>query len=60
MPTYCRCSELLLHLITLVTHSLDNTPLEEGSAHRRDLYLHSTQHSQETDIHAPARDSNPP
>ena len=28
------------------------TPLDEGSAHRRDLYL-TTQQSQETDIHAP-------
>ena len=35
------------------------TPLEEGSARRRILYLYNTQPSQETDIHAPRRDSNP-
>ena len=28
-------------------------PLGEGSARHRGLYLHTTQHSQETDIHAP-------
>jgi hypothetical protein len=28
-------------------------PLEEWSARRWDLYLHNTQHSQQTDIHAP-------
>ena len=28
------------------THSLDRTALDEGTARRRDLYLHNTQHSQ--------------
>jgi hypothetical protein len=39
------------------THSrhttLVRTPLDEGPARRTDLYLTTTQHSQETDIHAP-------
>ena len=30
----------MLHLITLIdTHKLDTTPLNEGSARRKDLYL---------------------
>jgi hypothetical protein len=33
-------------------HTLDRTPLDEGSALRRDFYY--TQHTSETDIHAPA------
>jgi hypothetical protein len=35
--------------------------LDEESAHRRDLYLHNTEHLQETDIHAPGgiRSCNP-
>jgi hypothetical protein len=37
----------LLHLITFGW-----TPLDEGSARRRGLCLHNTQHSQETNIHA--------
>jgi hypothetical protein len=38
--TYCRCRGLLLHLITITqTHTLGRTPLDEGSARRRDLYL---------------------
>jgi hypothetical protein len=40
-------------IITLSnTYTLSRTPLDEGSARRRGLYLHNTQHSQETDIHA--------
>jgi hypothetical protein len=34
-------------------HSLRKTPFQEGSARRRGLYLQNTQHSQETNIHAP-------
>ena len=33
--------------------TVGRTPLEEGSARRRDLYLHNTQHTRQTDIHAP-------
>jgi len=33
-------------------HSSGRTPLDKWSARRRDLYLHNTQHSQETHIHA--------
>jgi hypothetical protein len=54
LPTQCRCRRLLLHLITLhSTHTLVRTPLGEESARRRALYLHNTQHSQETNMHAP-------
>ena len=35
-----KCKGLFLHLITLSdTHILGMTPLDEGSARRRDLYL---------------------
>jgi hypothetical protein len=35
-------------------HNTDGrTPLDEWSARRRDLYLTNTQHSQQTNIHAP-------
>ena len=33
-PTHCRCRKLLLHLITF-----SRTPLNKGSARRRNLYL---------------------
>ena len=33
------------------THTLDRIPLEEGSAHRRDLYLFNTQRWQERNSH---------
>jgi hypothetical protein len=51
-----------LHLITLNdtnslslshTHTFDRTSLDEGSVRRRSVYLQNTQHSQETNIHAP-------
>ena len=40
--------------ITLKHTTVGRTPLDEWSARRRDLYLttHSTQHSQQTNIHA--------
>jgi len=34
------------------THTHGRTPLNEWSARRRDRYLHNTQQTQETDIHA--------
>jgi len=45
---YWRCKGLLFNLVTLNdthTHTLGRTPLDEGSARRRDLYLttHNTQ-----------------
>jgi hypothetical protein len=43
---------VLLHLVTL-SDTLIRTPLDEGSAPHRDLYLYNTQHSQETKILAP-------
>ena len=53
-PTHCRYRALLLHFITLAdTYTLGRTPLDDGSARRRDPYLHNTQHSQEREIHAP-------
>jgi len=33
LPAHCSCRWLLLHMIII------RTPLDEGSAHRRDLYL---------------------
>jgi len=37
------------------TYTLGRSPLDEGSAHRGDLYTHNTQPSQETHINSPAR-----
>ena len=42
LPIHCRCRRLLLHVITLNdthTHIPGRTPLDEGSAHRRHVYL---------------------
>jgi len=44
---------------TLSHTTLGRTPLDEWSARRTDLYLHNTKHSQQTNIHAHARYSNP-
>jgi len=41
-----------LHLSTFITHIVGRTPLDERSAHHRDLSLHNTKHSQQTDSHA--------
>jgi hypothetical protein len=38
--------------------AVGNTPMDEGSARRKDL-PDNIQHSQETDIHASQQDSNP-
>jgi len=56
LPTRCRYSGLLLHLITLSDKhacTLGRTPLDEGSAGRRGLYLHKTLQSHERDGRAP-------
>ena len=51
---HCRCTGLLLYLNTLNdTRTFRMTPLDEGSARRRDLYLYNTQHSLETNMHGP-------
>jgi hypothetical protein len=42
LPNHCRCSRLLLHLITLRHTTLVRTPLGEGSARRKDLTTHNT------------------
>jgi len=43
----------MLRLITCNdTYTIGTTPLDKGSARRRDLYLYSTQHTYETNIHA--------
>jgi hypothetical protein len=53
LSTLRRCGVLLVHLITLNdTHTLGRTHLDEGSAHRRDIYLHNKLRSQQTDIYA--------
>ena len=54
LPTHCWCRGLLLCFITLSdthTHTLGKTPLDEGSALRRDLYLtkHNT-HNRQTSV----------
>ena len=38
-PTQCRCEGLLLNLNTLIHTTFSRSPLDEGSARRRDLYL---------------------
>jgi len=54
------CRGLLLLLITLIsTYTLGKTPLNEGSALLRDLFLYNTRHLQQTNIHVPWWYSNP-
>jgi hypothetical protein len=56
LPTRCRYRESFLHSITLCnTNPIGTTPLDEGSARRRHLYLYNAQHTQETSIHTLAR-----
>jgi hypothetical protein len=58
LPNHCRCRGLLLYPITLSythtythTHTLSSTPLDEQSAHRRDLYLTThTIHKRQTSM----------
>jgi len=45
-PPHCRGFK-----ITYRHNALGRTSVDEGPARRRDLYLHNTQHSQETNIH---------
>ena len=70
LPTHCRCRGLLQHLITFTdtqthTHThidtLGRTPLGEGSARRRDLYLITDNIHKQTNMHAPGgiRTRNP-
>jgi len=40
------------YMTTLRHTTAGRTPLDEGSAHRRDIYLANAQHSKQTDIHA--------
>jgi hypothetical protein len=51
VPTYCRYRGLMWHLVTLRHTTLGKTPLDEGSARRRDLYLttHNT-HKRQTSM----------
>ena len=46
LPTRCRCRRPLLYLITVSRTSPDGE-----SIHRRELYVHKTQHFQQTDTH---------
>jgi len=49
----CYCCTWSHSMTHTHTHTLHRTPLDEGSADRRDLYLYNTQQSQESDMHAP-------
>jgi hypothetical protein len=52
LPTVCRCIGLLLRMNTLRhthTYTLSRTPLDKGSARRRDLYL-STHNTHKKEI----------
>jgi len=52
-PTRAMASSFLRFLDhTQRRTKVGRTPLYERSARRRDLYLHNTQHSQQTNIHA--------
>jgi hypothetical protein len=53
LPVHSRCRGCLYSLDHTQTHTtVGSTPLDEGSARRRDLYL-TTQTLYETNIHAP-------
>jgi len=56
-PPHCR-GFTITHTHTHTHTTFGRTPLNEWSAHRRDLRFY-TQHSNETGIHAPRRYSNP-
>jgi len=54
VPTLVMASSFLRFLDhTQRRTTVGRTPLNEWSARRRDFYLHSTQHSQQKNIHAP-------
>jgi hypothetical protein len=38
-PTHCRCEGLLLNVNTLIHTTFSRSPLDKGSARRRDLYF---------------------
>ena len=53
---YCKWRELCLHLVTFKdTYIIGTSPPNKGSARRRGLYLHNTQHSHDANIHAAGR-----
>ena len=52
-PTRAMASSFLRFLDPIRRITDGSPPLDEWSARRRDLYSYNTQHSQETDIHAP-------
>jgi len=61
-PNHCRRRELMLHLITLYdTHTPGRTPLEEGSARRKYLYLttHNTHNRKDSHVPGGIRTGNP-
>jgi hypothetical protein len=58
LPTQCRCRGLLLHLTTLKRTPLSGELFWVWSGATITLYLHNTQHSQKTNIHAPQCDMN--
>jgi hypothetical protein len=54
LPIHCTCRGLPLYLITLSDiRTFRRTPLDDGSARPRDIYLYNTQHSLERNMHAP-------
>ena len=61
IPSGPRPSHYRGFVITLRHTTLGRTSLDDWSACHRDLYLYNTQHSQQTDIHAPGgiRTHNP-
>jgi hypothetical protein len=55
LPTCCKCTELVVHLITHIDiYTLGRTALDEGSAHRNYLYLTTHNTHKKQHIHAPA------
>jgi hypothetical protein len=54
VPTYCRCKRGFCTWFHSVTYTLSRTPLDEGSAHHKDLYPtpHNT-HKRQTSMPAP-------
>jgi len=59
LPTSFRCRGLLLYSITPRHTTISIIPLDEGSAHRRDLYL-TTLNTYNRQTHTPSAGSEPP
>jgi hypothetical protein len=59
LPTHCKVWRFIVAADhtewQTETHTLGKTPLDEGSARRRDLYLYDTQHSQQTSRRTPSQ-----